>query len=131
MDASQLKRIPIFAEVPEEDLTVVTTFATTEEVPEGKVIVKEGDYANAFMAIEEGNAEVTRDGEKVGELGPGDIFGEVGLIERERRGATVTATSRVKLIKIENWELQRMKKKLPNVYEQIAQLSAERGGSAD
>jgi CRP-like cAMP-binding protein len=131
MDASQLKRIPIFADVPDEDLTVVTTFATTEEVPEGKVIVKEGEYANAFMAIEEGSAEVTRDGEKVGELGPGDIFGEVGLIEKERRGATVTATSPVKLIKIENWELQRMKKKLPNVYEQIAQLSAERGGSAD
>jgi len=131
MDASQLKRIPIFADVPDEDLTVVTTFATTEEVPEGKVIVKEGEYANAFMAIEEGSAEVTRDGEKVGELGPGDIFGEVGLIEKERRGASVTATSPVKLIKIENWELQRMKKKLPNVYEQIAQLSAERGGSAD
>ena len=127
MDASQLKRIPIFENVPEEDLTVVTTFATSEEVPEGKVIVKEGDYANAFMAIEEGTAEVTRDGEKIGELKEGDIFGEVGLIEKERRGATVTATSRVKLIKIENWELQRMKKKLPNVYEQIAQLSAQRG----
>ena len=127
MDATQLKRIPIFHDVPDEDLTVITTFATSDEVPEGAVIVKEGDYANAFMAIEEGTAKVTRNGEHVGDLGPGDIFGEVGLIEREKRTATVEATSRVKLIKIEHWELQRMKKKLPEVYGKIARLAEERG----
>jgi CRP/FNR family transcriptional regulator, cyclic AMP receptor protein len=127
MDATQLKRIPIFHDVPDEDLTVITTFATSDEVPEGAVIVKEGDYANAFMAIEEGTAKVTRGGEQIGELGTGDIFGEVGVIEREKRTATVEATSRVKLIKIEHWELQRMKKKLPDVYEKIAALAEERG----
>jgi CRP/FNR family cyclic AMP-dependent transcriptional regulator len=131
MDATQLKRIPIFADVPEEDLSVITTFATTEEVPEGKTIVREGDYANAFMAIEEGTARVTRDGQEVGQLGPGDIFGEIGVIEKERRTATVEATSRVRLIKIEHWELQRMKKKLPEVYERIANLAAERGSGGD
>ncbi len=131
MDATQLKRIPIFADVPEEDLTVITTFATTEEAPEGKVVVREGDYANAFMAIEEGTAKVTRDGEQIGELGPGDIFGEVGLIEKEKRGATVEATSRLRLIKIEHWELQRMKKKLPHVYEKISALAAERGSGGE
>jgi CRP/FNR family cyclic AMP-dependent transcriptional regulator len=129
MDATQLKRIPIFEDVPDEDLTVITTFATSDEVSEGAVIVKEGDYANAFMAIEEGTAKVTRDGEHVGDLGPGDIFGEVGLIEKETRGATVEATSRVKLIKIEHWELQRMKKKLPEAYEKIAHLAEERAAS--
>jgi CRP/FNR family cyclic AMP-dependent transcriptional regulator len=131
MDATQLKRIPIFADVPEEDLSVITTFATTEEVPEGKTIVREGDYANAFMAIEEGTARVTRDGQEVGQLGPGDIFGEIGVLEKERRTATVDATSRVRLIKIEHWELQRMKKKLPEVYERIANLAAERGTGSD
>jgi CRP/FNR family transcriptional regulator, cyclic AMP receptor protein len=131
MDASQLKRIPIFADVPDEDLTVITTFASTDEVPEGKTIVKQGDYANAFMAIEEGTAKVTRDGEQVGELGPGDIFGEIGLIEKEKRTATVEATSRVRLIKIEHWELQRMKKKLPDVYQKIANLAQEREGGGE
>jgi CRP-like cAMP-binding protein len=131
MDATQLKRIPIFEDVPDEDLTVITTFATSDEVPEGAVIVKEGDYANTFMAIEEGTARVTRDGEHIGDLGPGDIFGEVGLIERERRSATVEATSRVKLIKIEHWELQRMKKKLPEVYAKIEQLAEQRRAGGD
>ena len=49
------------------------------------------------------------------------------MIEKEKRGATVEATSRLRLIKIEHWELQRLKKKLPNVYEKISNLAAERG----
>jgi CRP/FNR family transcriptional regulator, cyclic AMP receptor protein len=126
MDATQLKRIQLFQDVPDEDLRVVTTFARSDEVSEGTVIVKEGDFANQFMAIEEGTAEVTRNGEKVGDLGPGDVFGEIGLLEKERRSATVRATSRVKLIKIERWELQRMKKTLPHVFERIQQLAEER-----
>ena len=131
MDATQLKRIPIFNDVADEDLTVVTTFASSDEVPEGATIVKEGDFANEFMAIEDGNAEVTREGQKVGELSTGDVFGEIGLLDKEKRTATVTATSRVKLIKIEHWELQRMKKKLPHVYERIAALATERGSGGD
>jgi CRP-like cAMP-binding protein len=129
MDATQLKRIPIFQDVPDDELRVVTTFATSDEVPEGTAIVKEGDFANHFMAIEEGTARVLRDGQEVGQLGPGDIFGEMGLLEKEKRSATIEATSRVKLIKIERWELQRMKKMLPDVYAKIEQLAAERQSS--
>lgn len=130
MDATQLKRIPIFQDVPDEELRVVTTFATSEEVPEGKVILREGDFANHLMAIEEGTAKVTRGGEEIGQLGPGDIFGEIGLLEKERRAASIEATSRVRLIKIEHWELQRMKKKLPDVYKRIADTAAERRGDS-
>src|SRR6476620_10453230 len=110
MDATQLKRISIFEDVPEEDLRVITTFATTDE---------------------EGQAEVRRGGEKIGELGPGDIFGELGLLEREKRGATVVAKSRVRMIKIERWELERMKKVLPHVYEKIQKVAGERRPSPD
>lgn len=128
MDATQLKRIPIFEDVPDEDLRVVTTFATSDEVGEGTVIVKEGDFANHFMAIEEGAAKVVRGDEEIGQLGPGDVFGEIGLLENEKRSASVVATSRVRLIKIERWELQRLKKVLPHVYQRIEQLATERRG---
>jgi len=126
MDASQLKRIPIFADVPDEELRVVTTFATSEEFPEGKVILREGDFSNHLYAIEEGTAKATRDGEEIGQLGPGDIFGEVGLLEKEKRAASIEATSRLRAIKIEHWELQRLKKKLPDVYKRIEETAAER-----
>lgn len=126
MDAETLKGIPIFADVDEDDLKVVTTFAVLDEVGPGQVVVREGEYANHFMAIEEGTARVTRDGEELGRLAPGDVFGEVGLLEGERRSATVIADTRLRLIKIEHWELRRMKKVLPDVYERIERLAQER-----
>ena len=130
MDAARIKKIPIFSGSTDEELKVITTFATLEEVPAGEVAVQEGDFANRFMAIDEGEARVLRDGREIGRLGPGDIFGEVGLIEKERRSATVEAVTPLRLIQIEHWELQRMKKVLPGVYERIEQLAAERSAAA-
>lgn len=130
MDAETLKKIPIFADVDERDLRVVTTFARLDEVAPGQVVVREGDYANDFMAIEEGSAVVKRDGEEIGRLETGEIFGEVGLIEGERRSATVVAETRLRLIKIEHWELYRLRKVLPQVYERIEALAEERRGDA-
>lgn len=119
MDVSQLKRIPLFSEVPEEALAKIAPFATLEEWPSGKEIVKEGGFSNHFYAIEDGTAKVEREGEVVAELGTGDVFGEQGLLEQSQRAATVTSTSDIKLIKIEHWELSRMKKAMPEAYQEL------------
>lgn len=126
MDVSQLKRIPLFAEVPEAALQTIAPFATSEEWPEGKVIVKEGAFSNHFYAIEDGSAKVEHDGEKVADLETGDIFGEQGLVEHSQRSATVTSTSEIRLIKIEHWELSRMKKAMPDAYEALLKKVEER-----
>jgi CRP/FNR family transcriptional regulator, cyclic AMP receptor protein len=129
VDVSQLKRIPLFAEVPEEALQTIAPFATGEEWPEGKVLVKEGGFSNHFYAIEDGTARVEREGQHVADLGPGDVFGEQGLIEHAQRSATVTSTSQIKLIKIEHWELSRMKKAMPEAYDELLQKVEERRAS--
>ena len=126
MDASQLKRIPLFAEVPDEAVGTIAPFATLEEWPAGKEIVREGGFSNHFYAIEEGSAKVERDGSHVADLGPGDVFGEQGLLERTERSATVTSTSEIKLIKIEHWELSRMKKSMPEAYAALVSKVEER-----
>jgi CRP-like cAMP-binding protein len=128
VDVSQLKRIPLFAEVPDEALQKIAPFATLEEWPEGKEIVKEGGYSNHFFAIEDGTAKVSRAGEEIAELGPGDVFGEQGLLEKQERSATVTAASPIKLIKIEHWELSRMKQSMPEVVDQLKEKVEERTG---
>jgi CRP/FNR family transcriptional regulator, cyclic AMP receptor protein len=128
VDVSQLKRIPLFAEVPDEALQKIAPFATLEEWPEGKEIVKEGGYSNHFFAIEDGTAKVSRAGEEIAELGPGDVFGEQGLLEKQERSATVTATSRLRVIKIEHWELSRMRKTMPEVVEELQRKVEERAG---
>ncbi|MEJ7875167.1 MAG: cyclic nucleotide-binding domain-containing protein [Solirubrobacterales bacterium] len=126
MDVSQLKRIPLFSEVPDEALQKIAPFATSEEWPEGKEIVKEGGFSNHFYAIEAGSAKVEREGEKVADLSDGDVFGEQGLLEHSERTATVTSTSDIRLIKIEHWELSRMKKAMPEAYNELVKKVEER-----
>ena len=99
MDASALRNTPLFADVPDEALAKVATFATLESVAEGKTIIREGGYSNDFYIIDEGTVKVERDGEQVAELGAGDGRGEQGLLEKQARSATVTATSPVRPLK--------------------------------
>jgi CRP/FNR family cyclic AMP-dependent transcriptional regulator len=128
LDVSLLKDIPLFAEVPDESLKKIAPFATTAEFAEGEAVIKEGDYSNHFYAIQEGTAKVEREGEKLADLGPGDIFGEQGLLEKQERSASVIATSRLRAIKIEHWELSRMRKSMPEVVEELKQKVEERQG---
>ena len=129
MDASQLKRIPLFADADEDELRQVAAFAESKEAPEGEVVLQEGGFSRELLAIEDGTAEVTRDGEHVADLGPGDIFGEAGMLDDEMRSATVTATSRLKLISMGHFEVQRLKKDAPDVYSRIEDLVEERKSS--
>ena len=126
MDVSALKNTPLFAGVPEEALSKVATFATLESAVEGKTIIREGGFSNDFYIVEDGTVKVEREGEHLADLGPGDVFGEQGLLEKQERSATVTATSPVRLIKIEHWELSRMKQAMPDVVEQLRQKVEER-----
>ena len=126
MDVSALKITPLFADVPDEALTKVATFATLESVAEGKTIIREGRYSNDFYVIDDGTVKVEREGEHLADLGPGDIFGEQGLLEKQERSATVTATSPARLIKIEHWELSRMRQSMPEVVEQLREKIEQR-----
>ena len=126
MDVSVLKNIPLFAEVEDDKLAKVATFATLESAVEGKTIIREGGFANDLYAIEEGTVSVEREGEHLADLGPGDVFGEQALLDKQPRGATVVATSPVRLIKIEHWELARMKQAMPEVVEELRRKVEER-----
>ena len=129
MDATQLKRIPLFADADEDELRQVAAFAESKEAPEGEVVLQEGGFSRELLAIEDGTAEVTRDGEHVADLGPGDIFGEAGMLDDEMRSATVTATSTLKMISMGHFEVQRLKKDAPDVYSRIEDLVEERKSS--
>jgi CRP-like cAMP-binding protein len=126
MDVDALKNTPLFADVPEDKLSKVATFATLESAAEGKTIIREGGYSNDFYIIEDGTVKVEREGETVAELGTGDFFGEQGLLEKQARSATVVATSPVRLIKIEHWELSRMKQAMPEVVDALRTKVEER-----
>ena len=126
MDPSQLKQFDLFKDVPEDKLNKIAPFTMLVSFSEGKTIIQEGGFSNDFYAIEDGTARVERAGEKIAELGPGDIFGEQGLLEKQERSASVVATSSLRALKIEHWELPRMRKAMPEVVEQLQRVVEER-----
>jgi CRP/FNR family cyclic AMP-dependent transcriptional regulator len=127
LDASRLKSNPLFEDVPDEELAQIAGFAQEVHVEEGRELVREGDFSYEFMVIEEGEAEVTRDGKHVNDLGPGDFFGEMGLLEKTLRNATVTAKSPMKLVTLTGWDLKRMERHIPDAIERVREtLEARR-----
>jgi len=121
LDPGRLKRIPLFSDIPDEELAQIATFAQEVSVEAGRQLVREGDFSYEFMAIEEGEAEVTREGEHLATLGPGDFFGEMGLLEKTLRNATVTAKTSMLVVTLTGWDLKRMERRVPKAIERVRQ----------
>jgi CRP-like cAMP-binding protein len=127
LDVSRLKSIPLFEDVPDDELAQIAGFAQEVNVDAGRELVREGDFSYEFMVIEEGEAEVTRHGEHVNDLGPGDFFGEMGLLEKTLRNATVTAKTQMRLVTLTGWDLKRMERHIPDAIERVREtLEARR-----
>ena len=108
MDPARLTAIPIFSELSAEEANRLAAFATETSAAEGQMLMKEGDYSVELIAIEEGTADVLQGGKKIASLGPGDLIGEMGLLERKPRNADVIASSPMRLLKLTHWEIRRM-----------------------
>jgi CRP-like cAMP-binding protein len=119
MDAQELRQIPLFSDLPEEDLEALSTYVNEVTVSAGKHLVDEGGYAYDLFAIVEGTAQVIIGGDVVAELGPGDFFGEAGVLEKQQRNATVVAKTRMRLVTLTGWDLRRMRRQLGSVMEKL------------
>ena len=130
MDPNRLKAIPIFSDLSEEEANRLAVFATETSIAEGQILMKQGDYSVELIAIEEGTADVIKDGQKIASLKEGDLIGEMGLFERRPRNADVIATSPMRVLKLTHWEIRRMSE---DTTERIRQVIEERekAGVAD
>ena len=126
MDSRDVAAIPLFAGLSKDDQQVVAQYADEVDVPAGTKLAQEGRLAYEFFAIEDGQAEVTREGEHVADLGPGDFFGEIGLLGGERRVASVTATSPMRLVVLTGAQLRAMESRMAPVGERIRAAMAQR-----
>jgi CRP/FNR family cyclic AMP-dependent transcriptional regulator len=127
VDPNRLRSLPLFADLSDEELSEIATFAQEISVEAGRDLVREGDFSYEFMAIEDGEAEVTRHGEHVADLGPGDFFGEMGLLEKTLRNATVSAKTPMQLVTLTGWDLRRIERSVPQAVARVrAVLEARR-----
>ena len=126
MDPERLKKIPVFADVDDDELRHIANLVAEVSVPEGKELVREGDYSYDVLVIEEGTARVTKGDDTVAELGAGDVVGEMGVLERAQRNATVVATSPMRLFTLTGWDIRRLRKSAPDAVDHLRSVVAER-----
>jgi CRP-like cAMP-binding protein len=115
VNAAALASISIFADLDDADRGRLAQLCSDVQVEAETTLVQEGDFGYAMFAIVSGTAEVTRDGEMIRTLGPGDVFGEIAVLSGGRRTATVTATTPMDLITILNRDVWRLEREQPEI----------------
>jgi CRP-like cAMP-binding protein len=126
MDAERLRGISLFAGLSNKDLGRLAAWTFEVDVPEGAELATDGRLAHEFFVIEDGTAAVWKDGVLLRELGPGDFFGEIGLLETARRTATVVATTPLRVIVMSRSEFRHLEQELPAVAKIVRAAIEER-----
>jgi CRP-like cAMP-binding protein len=127
--ADALGRAPLFKSLSRGELVELAKVTEDLEVAEGKVLAYEGDIGQEFFVIVEGNVSVSKDGEEVNALGPGDFFGEIALIwDSPRRTATVTAVSPLRFFVLTRQAFRNLISHQPEIERRVLGALEERVG---
>ena len=120
--------MPLFAELPDGDVDRLSEVATEIELEAGAALTAEGEFGHALYIVESGTADVHRDGEVVGSVGPGDVVGEIAVLSSGRRTATVVATSPMRLIALFKRDVWVLERNAPVVAERLRGLLTQHLG---
>jgi CRP/FNR family transcriptional regulator, cyclic AMP receptor protein len=90
------------------------------------MLALQGDNAYELFVIEEGEAEVRRDGETIATLGEGDVFGEIGVLVTGTRRATVVAKTPMRLVAIFSRDFKQVERQMPAVADRLREIMRER-----
>jgi CRP-like cAMP-binding protein len=126
MDEGRLSEIPLFAGLNRKERRALAPRTDEVDLEEGRVIVREGEWAYEFFAIEAGTCEVRRGDQLLAELGPGDFFGEMGLVGDTRRNASVVAKSPLTVVVMTAQAFRQTSRELPEVAAKIRAAIEER-----
>ena len=102
--AELLAGCPLFHGIDDHGLAMLAEKATTVEFPAGHVIARQGEIGTGFFVVVEGRVRVVRDGTVVAELGGGDFFGELSILDRMPRNASVTAETATTCLALASWD---------------------------
>jgi CRP-like cAMP-binding protein len=121
-----LRQVPLFAGCSREELETVARLADEIDVPAGRALTREGANGREFVVLLDGTAVVERDGEALATLGPGDFLGEIALLTRSPRTATVTTTAPARLLVLTDRAFRELTDRIPAMAARAWSATAER-----
>lgn len=125
-DRQALRHVPLFAGLSASDVAAITRPARAETAAAGDVLCREGAPGHDFFVIVEGEAKVDRGGRVVAQLGPGDSFGELALLDRGPRSATVTAETDMRLLRLAELDFSAVLDEVPALAHKLLAVLAQR-----
>ena len=126
MDAKRLESLPLFRDLSRRERDQIARWTDEVDVPAGYQLVEQGRFPHEFFVIESGTVAVTKDGQHLADLGPGDFFGEIAIVEHDRRTATVVATTPLTAVVMLSRDFETMADVMPHVAERIHAAIRER-----
>lgn len=121
-----LRKVPLFQGFPQHDLDLVARSLKERTYEPGVTIVKQGDPGVGFFLIVEGRVGVSHDGHHIRDLGPGEFFGELALLEERVRTATVTAAERTRCLQLVRWDFRALMKEHPDMAVRVLEVVVQR-----
>jgi len=131
VDRARIAALPFFVGLPEQELDAVAAAAGEVEFAAGESLTAEGQFGHGLYFIEEGTADVSTNGTKIGAVEPGDVVGEVAVLASGRRTASVVATSPVRAVSLFKREVWALEDKAPEAARRLrVALDAHRDDSS-
>jgi CRP-like cAMP-binding protein len=121
-----IARVPLFAGLSKSELGQVASIADEIDLPADKVLIREGERGREFFVLLEGEAEVTRKGEKLVTRGAGEFFGEIALVSNLPRIATVKTRKPVRALVLRDVEFRALLQRAPAIAVKVLQAVADR-----
>ena len=130
-NALDLKSIWLFSGCSGSELRKIRSSLDEVTVPQGKVLVEEGRVGLEFFLIVEGTATVTRNGKKVATLGPSGYFGELALLDRKPRSASVVSDTDMNVLVLSQHQFNSLLQSVPTIARKLLAAMAQRVREAD
>jgi CRP/FNR family cyclic AMP-dependent transcriptional regulator len=122
-----IKGVPLFSGASKGELAKIAAIADEVDLPAGKTLIKEGDSGREFFVLIDGTADVSQEGKTIGKImGPGDFFGEIALVSKAARTATITTTSPVRALVVTDRAFRQLLDDSPEIAVGVLTALAER-----